>query len=254
MRSIIIFTLLLLFGCQSLYAVDFTKLSRTNAVTTVYYADFKCYVDVSLFLNTVKVFKGNIFLRATYIIGTDTLNDNILIDENYNGVIKQFFLDEGERLTAIIHLNNSETDKIENIDGSLRLARNPEFKPSSDGPKNSFAGNVWRSDQTPLFRIKITDSIPQVFRLSFALNENYEFDKLFFKMKVISPSVGIVMLDKQIVISESETLVLRKKTFDIDITEIDLTHSGNYYFQVMQNMAGMRINGVESVDYTIVAQ
>ncbi len=254
MRSIVTFTLLLFFGSQSLYGVDFTKLSRTEPITTVYQADFKCYVDVSLFLNTNQSYKGNIFLRVSYIIGLDTLNDNILIDENYNGVIKQLFLDEGERLTAIIHLNNAETKEINNVEGSFRAVRNPEFKPTTDHGKNSFVGNVWKSDQTPLFRVKITDSIPQLFRLSFVLNENYEFDRLYFKMKVISPSAGILMLNKEIVVSESDALEFRKRTFDLDIIEIDLSQPGSYYFQIMQNMAGMRINGVETVKHKIVPQ
>ncbi|MBL4586890.1 MAG: hypothetical protein JKX84_07545 [Flavobacteriales bacterium] len=254
MRLFFIFIVSFLFGIRAAQAVDFTKISRTEPVTTVYHADFKCYVDVSLFINTKDTHSGNIFLRVSYIIGDDTLNDNVLVDENYNGVLKQLFLDEGERLTAIIHLNNADTESLQGIVGSFGIVRNPEFKPSSDQGKNTFVGNVWKSDQTPLFRVKMTDSIPQVFRLTFTLNENYEFDKLYFKMKVISPASGILMLDKEVVVNEGSEIDLSRKTFSLDFEEIDLSHSGSYYFQVMQNMAGLRVNGIEKVEYEIVLQ
>jgi len=252
MRTLFILSFFLFIGTKTLFAVEFNRLSRTEPVTTVYYSDFKCYVDVSLFVNTKDVRKGDIFLRVTYIIGTDTLNDNVLVNENYNGVIKQLFLDEGERLTAIIHLNNAETDTLTGIEGSFRVVRNPDFKADSEDTDNAFVGNVWRSEQTPLFRIKLTDSIVQVFRLSFALNENYEFDNLFFKVKVVSPTMGILMLDKEVVVNEGANIDQYKKIFSIDLDEIDLDHVGSYYFQIIPNMAAKRINGVEKVAYEIV--
>lgn len=254
MRSFLLLSFLVLFGIKNSEAVDFTKISRTEPVTTVYQADFKCYVDVSLFINTIKTYKGNVFLRVSYIIGDDTLNDNVLVDENYNGVIKQLFLDEGERLTAIIHLNNAETESLDGIEGSFRIVRNPEFKPTSDQGKNTFIGNVWRSDQTPLFRVKMTDSIPQVFRLSFTFNENYEFDRFYFKMKIISPASGILMLEREMLINDQTDISLARNIYSIDFDEIDLSHPGSYYFQVMQNMAGSRVNGIDKVEYRIMPQ
>ncbi|MCF8459123.1 MAG: gliding motility lipoprotein GldH [Flavobacteriales bacterium] len=245
-------TIALLFQAISSFAVDFSKLSRTEPVTTSYPATLKCYVDVTLFLNTSQAFKGPVFLRVSYIIGLDTLTDNLTVDGSFNGVIKQLFLDEGERVTAIIHLNNGSKEEIEGIEGSLSIVRNPEFKPADTEGKNTFLSGIWKSDQTPLFRVAIQNSAPKTFRLKLSVNENYEFDKLHLKMKVISPSAGIVMIDKIISINDLPAVEMRKKTFTIDLEEIDLATAGTYYFQVMQNMAGMRLNGIDKIEYQIV--
>lgn len=245
---------LLLLQTITSFGVDFTKLSRDEPITTAYPANFKCYVDVSLFLNATDAYKGSIFLRVSYIIGNDTLNDNLTVNGSFNGVIKQVFLDENERLTVIIHLNNGETEVIDGIEGSLRIVRNPEFQPTDDQGKSTFLSGVWKSDQTPLFRIAIKDSVSQLFRLKLTMNENYEFDKLYFKMKVISPSAGILMLQRVVNVNDRPALEMRKKTFSVDIEEVDLSSPGTYYFQVMQNMTGMRVNGIDRIDYEIVPQ
>lgn len=244
-------TIIFLLQAFTSVGVDFTSLSRNEPISTTYPANFKCYVDVSLSVNTVEAYSGAVFLRISYIIGLDTLNDNITIDGSFNEVVKQLFLDEGERLTTIIHLNNGETEVIDGIEGSLRIVRNPEFDTTDEHGKNTFLSSVWKSDQTPLFRVSIKDSIPQLFRLKLTMNENYEFDKFYFKMKVISPSAGIIMLNKEVSITNQPALEMRKKTFIVDIDEVDLSKAGTYYFQVMQNMAGMRVNGIEKINYVI---
>ncbi len=245
---------LLLLQTIASFGVDFTKLSRDEPITTAYPANFKCYVDVSLFLNATDAYTGSIFLRVSYIIGNDTLNDNLKVNGSFNNVIKQVFLDENERLTVIIHLNNGETEVIDGIEGSLRIVRNPEFQPTDDQGKSTFLSGVWKSDQTPLFRVAIKDSVSQLFRLKLTMNENYEFDKFYFKMKVISPSAGILMLQRVVNVNDRPALEMRKKTFSVDIEEVDLSAPGTYYFQVMQNMTGIRVNGIDRIDYEIVPQ
>ena len=245
---------LLLLQTIASFGVDFTKISRDEPITTAYPANFKCYVDVSLFLNATDVYMGSIFLRVSYIIGNDTLNDNLKVNGSFNNVIKQVFLDENERLTVIIHLNNDETEVVEGIEGSLRIVRNPEFQPTDDQGKSTFLSGVWKSDQTPLFRVAIKDSVSQLFLLKLTMNENYEFDKFYFKMKVISPSAGILMLQRVVNVNDRPALEMRKKTFSVDIEEVDLSAPGTYYFQVMQNMTGMRVNGIDRIDYEIVPQ
>lgn len=236
------------------YSVDFTKLSRDEPVTSAYPANFKCYVDVSLFLDVAKAHSQPVYLRVSYIIGDDTLNDNLKITGNHNAVIKQFFLDEGEKLITIVRLNNGETNEIEGIEGSLRILRNPDFKPSDDQGKNTFLSGVWKADQTPLFRVSVKDSIPQLFRFKLSLNQNYEFDKFYFKVKVISPSAGILILDEVLTVNEEPALEGHNKTFSIDLEEIDLKTPGSYYFQVMQNMESIRVNGIEKIEYEVVPQ
>jgi hypothetical protein len=247
-------TLLLFVSSFSTLAVDFTKVSRDEPITTVYPASFKCFVDISLFLDATSVYEAPVYLNISYIIGDDTLNDYLKINGSHNGVIKQFFLEEGERLTTIIRLQNEETNEIEGLEGSLRIVRNPDFAPTDNQGKNTFLSGVWKSDQTPLFRVSVKDSIPQLFILKLYLNENFEYDKLYLKVKVISPSVGILMLEREVVINEGDTLFPSRKSMNIEFPELDVSIPGSYYFQLMSNMAGKRINGIDKIEYKIALQ
>ena len=62
------------------------------------------------------------------------------------------------------------------------------------------------------------------------------------------------MLDEELTINEEPALEGRKKTIRIDLQEIDLKTSGSYYFQVMQNMESIRVNGIEKIEYEVVPQ
>ncbi|MFM1875328.1 MAG: hypothetical protein RL266_1065 [Bacteroidota bacterium] len=252
MRFLLLYLLLSL--SVAAFAVDFSKISREEPVSTTYPSNFKCYVDVSLFLDATQVTSSPVYIRMVYIIGSDTISDNIKIEGHFNGVVKQMFLDEGERLTVNMHLNNEGFEQLDGIDGSLRIVRNPDFKPTDDQGKNSFLSSVWKSDQTPLFRISVKDSVPQLFKLKVGLNENFEFNRLYLKMKVISPTAGILMLEKEVIVTERPVIEARKRNFVIDLNEIDISTPGTYYFQIMQNMHGQRINGIDSIDYELVAQ
>lgn len=252
MRYILVFLFTTL--CLSSFGVDFSKLSRNEAVSTTYPANFKCYVDVALFLKTGEDVNGPLFLTVSYILGSDTLNDQIKVDGNTNQVIKQLFLDEEERLTVSVKLNNENIEQVEGIEGSLRIVRNPDFKPTDDQGKTEFLSGVWKSDQTPLFRIVNKDSVPQFFRLKMMFNEQFEYDKLYFKLKVISPIVGIQVLEKSVGIHESDERKMTNKSFEIDVKEIEMLKPGTYYFQVIPNMTASRVNGVEKVGYEIVRE
>lgn len=246
--------LALMIQAANSFGVDFTKLSRAEPVSTVYPATFKCYVDVSLFVNATDVYEKPVFLRVSYIISNDTLNDNIEVKGSFNNVVKQLFLDEGERLTVAVQLNNGDIEVLDGMEGSLRVVRNPDFQPTDDLGKSTFLSGVWKSDQTPLFRIPISDSIPQFFRLKMDFNQNYEYDKFYFKMKVISPKDGIIMLDKSIDVNENAAIDLRTRSYSLDIKEIDMTQPGTYYFQVMSNMSAARVNGINKITYEIVSE
>lgn len=244
---------LLMFATTS-SAVDFTKLSRSEPISTTYPASFKCYVDVDLFLNLGENSPKPIYLILQYTIGADTIHDRIQVSDNINNVVKQLFLDEEERLTVSVFLNNEEIDVVKGIEGSLRIVRNPDFKPTEDQGKTTFLSNVWKSDQTPLFRIVNNDSVAQYFRLKLELTEQFEFDRLYFKMKVISPADGIVVLNKSIQVNESYKLTMRPKSFSLDMKEVDMTIPGTYYFQVIPNMMSNRVNGINKIDYEIVRE
>lgn len=235
-------------------AVDFSQLSTSTPVSTTYNANFKCYVDASFFLDLQDAPAQSVFVRATYIIGTDTLNDLVKVDQHFDGVLKRIFLDEGERLTILLRMNTDGLDRVDGIKGSLQAIRNPDIKPDPPNAGNSFENNIWRTGFTPLFRVVKEDSVPQTMQLEISFDQNYEFDRLFFKVKVISPADGILMLDKAIVVNEENYVTMRSKKVQLDLTEVDMSVPGTYYFQVMQNMAQDRVNGVQHIDHKLVPQ
>lgn len=251
----LLFLSVLLITTIASYAVDFAKLSRNEPVSATYQANFKCYIDVSFFLDLSSSPATTGFVRFSYVIGQDTLNDLLQVDKSYNAVVKRIFLDEGEHLTVSAYLANAETELLDGIDGSLRLVRNPELEPSDDQGKNTFMGSIWKSDQTPLFRIVLKEGeASKKFKLTVKLNENFEYDKLLLKVKVISPVAGIVMVEKALNVNESKNVERRKRSISITFDEIQISQPGSYYFQVMQNMTGARINGVEMVSYELVSE
>lgn len=236
------------------FGVDFSKLSRTEGVTATYQPPARCIADVSLFLNKAGSYKGKIFVKVSYVIGKDTLTDHLTIDQNFNGVIKQLLLNEGEKVTALIYLENSNVEEIAVLEGSIRMVQNTKLIPTDDKGMNSFLGGVWMADQMPLFRVTVKDSMPHLLRLKLTFNENYDYDKLYFNLKVVSKSTGISMFNRELTITDKPSVEARKKFFTIDLNEINLSIPETYYIQVISNMTCNRVNGIEKIEHELVKQ
>lgn len=232
-------------------AVDFTSLSREKPVTVSYAADRNSNVSFMLSVKSLKENRLDIFLRVCYIIDSDTLNDYLYLDESYNGMIKEIYVHQGDSVKAFIYLNNDETVKIDNLKGSFSVKSAPGIDMHSSGDVCRFTGSVWKDDQLPLFRISKTNEQNQLLSLDIALTENFEFDKLFLKIKIISPAQGIQLYTKELVVNEEPELPYRRKTMKIDFTDLEVQKSGSYYVQVFHLMSQKRINGVESVAYRL---
>jgi hypothetical protein len=246
--------LFLTFQTMLAFGVEFNRLSRTEPVTASYQPAARCVADVSFFLNKAGAYNGKIFVRINYVIGKDTLTDHLVVDANFNGVIKQLLLNEGEKVTALVYLENANIEVIEKLEGSIRMVQNTKLIPTDDKGKNLFLSGVWISDQMPLFRVTVTDSVPHLLRLKLTFNESYDYDKLFFNLKVVSKSSGINMVEKELTVTENAVVEARKRSFTIDLTEINLSVAETYYIQVIQNMACNRINGIDRIEHELLKQ
>jgi hypothetical protein len=243
-----------MFQTMVVFGVDFNRLSTTEAVTATYQPPARCIADVSFFLNKAGAYNGKIFVRVDYVIGNDTLIDHLVFDANFNGVIKQLLLNDGEKVTVLVYLENSNAEVIEKLEGSIRMVQNTKLIPTDDKGKNSFLSGVWMADQMPLFRVTVTDSVPHLLRLKLSFNENYDYDKLFFNLKVVSKSSGITMFKKELTVTENALVEARKRSFTIDLTEIGLSVPETYYIQIIQNMACNRINGIDRIEHELLKQ
>lgn len=232
-------------------AVEFTALARKNPVVLTHRADFTGYVDLNLDIDLAEAGVKELYLRLRYIIGSDTLHDNVTVKGARQGMVKQLLLNEGERLTAHILLNNAENAEVSGLKASFTLGTNTTMKVTTDLGKTSFVGNVWVRDQNPLFRVKFEDAEPRDVQLLFQLDPNFEFDKLHFKVKVISPEQGILFLHRSVIVNEEQTLGLRPRLLKVSMDGVNFSYPGTYYFQVTHQMGVDRVNGIERIDHEV---
>lgn len=244
----------LMLSALSAHAVDFTSVSRSEPVTLIHAAGFTAYVDVSLNVSCKEATSQQLYLRLRYIIGTDTLHDNLAVTGGHDGVVKQLLLMEGERLTVQLLLNNAEVESVSGLQGSLRAGTNTRLEVGTEVGRTTFVGSVWHRDQNPLFRVKFDEPAPRDVQLEFHLTGNYEFDRLHFKVKVISPEQGILFLERSVKVTDGTHLSLGPKTLRLSLEGVNFSYAGSYYVQVMHQMMPDRVNGVDRVGYTVTAQ
>lgn len=240
-----------LFLCSALVssAVDFTSLVREKPLMVNYTAQKNINVSFLFNVKSVKESKLDIYLNVRYIIGNDTLNDYLYFGESYTGTIKDIYLEQGDSVQAYIYLNNEETGKIDNLKGSFSINAGPGADMTSTGDICRFAGTIWKDDQLPLFRIAKADEKKQQLSIDVELTGNYEFDKLFVKIKVVSPAQGILLFSKELVVNEEQNIAFRRKTVKIDFPDLEVQKAGSYYVQLFHQMGQSRVNGVESISY-----
>jgi hypothetical protein len=241
---------LLLFVCGfNSFAVDFTSLVREKPLVVSYTADKNTNVSFLFNVKSVKESKLDIYLNVRYVIGKDTLNDYLYFGEGYTGMIKEIYLEQGDSVQAYIYLNNEETDKVINLNGSFTVKAGPGLDMTSTGEVCRFTGTIWKDDQLPLFRIAKADDKKQQLSIDVDLTENYEFDKLFVKIKVVSPAQGILLFSKELAVNDEQIIGFRRKTVKIDFPDLEVQKAGSYYVQVFHQMGQSRVNGVESISY-----
>lgn len=242
---------LCVFIIEATHAVSFSELSRETPVMVGFSADKTSNVSFQLTLKSLKENRLNIFLNVQYIIGKDTLNDYLYLDESYEGTIKEIYLNKGDSVFAFIFLNNEETNMIKNLKGSFETQTEPGLDMSSTGEMSKFTGTVWKSDQLPLFRIAKSDEKSQMLNIDVSLTENFEFDKLYMKIKVVSPAQGILLYTKELTVNKTPELPYKRKVIKIDFPDLEMKKPGSYYVQVFHEMKNSRINGVEYISYRL---
>ena len=254
MNRIILVVLLLIAIHCNVVAEDFAFLSRNYPVKTSFKADFKTIVDVKFKLNSSKSKRRDLYLRAIYIIGNDTITDYLHYSGNYDGIAKQFAVNTGEKVEVFLYLNNEEIEEVKNLSGSISLVAGGTLPLNSKPNKNIFPGTVWNAEDPILFKITKADEINQALRVNFAFTENFEFDRLFLRIKVISPEQGIVVLSKEIEVNTSDFLEYSKNTIKTEIPEIVVRIPGIYYLQISHQMQNIRVNGIDNASYELIKQ
>lgn len=250
MRVIITFLLALLFA-GSTFAVEFTSLSKYKPVEISYSAANKTFASFVLKVAPDKPLKTDLFIRIKYIIGQDTLNDYVYTDGEYDGVVKELFLDAGETVTALLYLNNMGIDFVNDLSGSITINKADDTNVEAAEGTFRFVGDVWRVGESPIFRITKTDSEQKSLVLKFNLTENFEYDMLFIRTKVISPMQGILIINKNVNVNSEAFLPYKSTTVEVQFPDLHIDKPGSYYVQLTHEHTAKRINGIQSTSWEL---
>ena len=251
MKAVAISIFLFLFSLQ-IQALEFHSLSKLKPVEVSFATENKTFIAFHLTLNRPEMLHSDLFLKVEYLIGKDTLNDYLYVNgEDYSGIIKEMFLESGEKVIANLYLNNNGIDLIPEIEGKLEVSKGEEDQPESDAGIFRFTGTIWRSSELPIFRISKNDTDPKSLVLKLALTENFEFDSLFIRAKIISPMQGILVINKDVAVNSEEFLPYSGKTLEIEFPELHIDKPGSYYLQLSQEYSDNRINGIQSVSWEL---
>jgi len=252
MFRILVQTLLLIFLWNFSKAEDFAFLSRNYPVKASFKAESKTILDVKFKLNSSKSRKRNLYLRAIYIIGNDTITDYLHYTANFEGIVKQIPLNVGETVEYYLYLNNEETEEVKNLVGSINLIPDGILPPNNKFNRNLFPGTVWSAEDPVLFKITKQEETKKELRINFVFTENFEFDRLFIRIKVISPEQGIVVLNKEIEVNTSDFLEFSKNTIKTEIPEVLVKGQGTYYIQITHQMQNLRVNGIDNAAFELL--
>jgi len=252
MVKIAIQTLILSFIWSFSMAEDFAFLSRNYPVKVGFKSESKTILDVKFKLNSSKSKKRNLYIRAIYIIGNDTITDYLHYTSNFDGLLKQIPLSGGEQVECYLYLNNEETEEVKNLIGSISLIPGGSLQPNDKLNRNLFPGTLWSAEDPVLFKISKQDDTQKSLRINFAFTENFEFDRLFIRLKVISPEQGIVVLNKEIEVNTSDFLEFSKNAIKTEIPEVFVKGQGTYYIQITHQMQNFRVNGIDNASFELV--
>jgi hypothetical protein len=246
--------ILLIFGLFLMnlsYADTFRSLSNLEGITLSYTAEKPTKINLNLLLTNENEKFKELPLVLEVKIGEDILFDYLSVKGVFRGNIKSVFLSLGETLTATLKINSENTILVEDLKGNFSIKEGVMGFNSADDQSYTFIGGVWDDSDVPLFRIEQTDSTRKGIRFFVETNGNFEYNNLLLRIKIISPSHGVMIMEKELVITEEEYLDGLNKKMTLDLKGMNIEKEGNYYFEVKQNHIDHRVNGIETISYTL---
>lgn len=240
----------LVFLSIPVFSIPFNSLSSSQGVTVIYNARENSHIDVNLSLIAENANRKNVGIKLLLTIGDGVCSEYQTVESLYTGVVKQVFLNEGEQLKVELFLHEMGLDELLSLEGDLSLERNTELKIDEDFSNNRFFGDIWSDKQLPLFRISKDSAGKEMLTLKFNFTDQYEYDKLFFRLKVISPVDGILLYERELEILAKDG-ERRSRSIEMEFGDVPIEEPGSYYYQVSHRMANSHLNGVSSVNFQL---
>lgn len=247
--STLLFLVLMSFVSE---AKIFDKLSSAEFVEETYVANKPSVLNIDLFLRDAKAdISDSLPVILNLKFKDQEINDYIMISRNTQITLKSVFINSGDTCRIKLSINSSTPFEISDLKGNLSVKENILSFPSADKDNFNFTGALWHTSEVPLFRIEQTDSIKRGIKFFVTTNGNFEYDKLYLKLKVISPSHGIMHIDKEFEVNAGEYLSSTNQEFVLSLEGMDILKKGNYYFEFKQNHIVERVNGVVAIRYEL---
>ena len=250
MRNLILLFAFLLFGNHAL-SVGFTSLSSTEAVAVVLETQQKTLVDILLEVDLNKLNRKSLALRIKCTINGSEFNEYVTLEQGHKGPIKRILMNEGELLKAELFLHESGMKELIPVIGSFDVTKLQSEKVGESVSSNTFVSGLWPETQLPLFRVIKEDEAKKTLSLKFNFTDQFEYDQLYYKLKVISPTDGILLYEESIEVNSAQYVARNPKSVKVDLPKVPVASAGTYYFQIQPNMESTYVNGVKSVEYEL---
>ena len=212
----------------------------------------KSYVDIILNIDLGKIERQSLALKVKCTINGNVFHEYVTYSIGDDERVKRILLEPGQMLKAELFLHEKGLKSLTPVTGNFDVARQSSIKVGESVSANIFTDGLWSETQLPLFRVIKEDATAKTLQLQFNFNEQYEFDKLYWKLKVISPVDGILLFDKSVDVNKVSIVTKNPKTAKIELPDIPIQSEGTYYIQLQHNMETAFVNGVESVDYELM--
>ena len=247
MKNLILLLAFVLFANYS-WSVSFTSLSSTESVAVILETQQKSLVDILVDIDLAKLNRKSLALRIKCTINGSEFTEYVTLEQDHKGPIKRILMNEGELLKAELFLHESGLKQLIPVIGTFDVTRLTNEKVGKSKSGNTFIGNLWADAQLPLFRVVKEDETKRTVSLKFNFTDQFEYDQLFYKLKVISPADGILMYEEAVEVNKEEYVSRNPKSVQVDLSQVPVVESGTYYFQIYQDMEPIYINGIKSVE------
>ena len=248
MKKILLFIALVLSTIIT-HSKSFNELSSFNPISLSYKSDSEGFKNISLLVVNKNEIYDSIPLELKIEIGGEVMTDYFTVGSALNENIKTLFLYQGDSINLTLRVLAKDSLIIKEIKGNIKLSEPMIIKSDGSSSYKTLIGGYWDVNQPLMFHIN-NDSNSYVTKLKVGFGANYEFDKFYYQLNVISPDGSFENFEGKLIINKGNFLSLKPNKLEIS-KEIKIDKKGKYIIELIPLMSRKRINGISSVEYKL---
>lgn len=230
------------------HAKSFNQLSSVDPIHLSYKSDTEGYKNIQLLcVNNNKMY-DSIPVELKIEVAGEVMIDYFTLGSTFNENVKTLFLYEGDSVDVHLRVLTKDSIEIQEINGNIKL-NDPMIIKSDGSPLyKTLIGGYWDAKQALMFHINNKDSMSYIAKFKVGFGLNYEFDKFYYSINVLSPDASFETIEGMLVINKGKYLNL-KPTIRTLSQEIKIEKKGKYIIELIPFMNRQRVNGINSVEY-----